>query len=38
LSADQRALLRRHARQNCVSVGELLRLALAAMPVKPGRR
>jgi Arc/MetJ-type ribon-helix-helix transcriptional regulator len=38
VSADQRALLRRHARLKRVSVGELLRLALAAMPVKPGRR
>jgi Arc/MetJ-type ribon-helix-helix transcriptional regulator len=38
VSAEQRALLRRHARLKRVSVGELLRLALAAMPVKPGRR
>jgi len=38
VSFEQRALLRRHARLKRVSVGELLRLALAAMPVKPGRR
>lgn len=38
VSVEQRALLRRHARLKRVSVGELLRLALAAMPVKPGRR
>ncbi|MFZ9746830.1 MAG: hypothetical protein ACO3G4_09395 [Opitutaceae bacterium] len=38
VSAEQRVLLRRQARLKRVSVGELLRLALAAMPLKPGRR
>jgi Arc/MetJ-type ribon-helix-helix transcriptional regulator len=38
VSPEQRALLRRQARLKRVSVGDLLRLALAAMPLKPGRR
>jgi hypothetical protein len=34
ITADQRAKLKRHARQKNASVGELLRLALEAMPTK----
>lgn len=37
ISAPQRSLLRRNARAKGVSVGELLRLALEAMPVKAPR-
>jgi Arc/MetJ-type ribon-helix-helix transcriptional regulator len=34
ISADQRATLRRYAKKKNASVGELLRLALEAMPAK----
>lgn len=34
ITSDQRAMLKRHARQKDASVGELLRLALEAMPTK----
>ena len=34
ITSDQRAMLKRYARQKDASVGELLRLALEAMPVK----
>src|SRR5690606_9918858 len=34
ITADQRAKLKRYARQKNASVGELLRLALEAMPAK----
>lgn len=35
VSVDDRAMLRRLARQKGVSVGELMRLALESMPAKP---
>jgi hypothetical protein len=38
ITSDQRAMLKRFARQKDASVGELLRLALEAMPVKPKKR
>lgn len=38
ITADQRATLRRYSKQKDASVGELLRLALEALPVKPGRK
>lgn len=38
ITVDQRNSLRRYAKQKDASVGELLRLALEALPVKPGRR
>jgi len=38
VSADQRAMLRRFARKKDASVGELLRLALEALPVKPAKK
>lgn len=38
ITADQRAMLKRYARQKDASVGELLRLALEALPVKPKRK
>jgi Arc/MetJ-type ribon-helix-helix transcriptional regulator len=38
ITSDQRAMLKRYARQKDASVGELLRLALEALPVKPKRR
>jgi len=34
ITGEQRAMLKRHARQKNASVGELLRLALDAMPAK----
>lgn len=34
ITADQRSMLKRHARQKDASVGELLRLAIEAMPAK----
>lgn len=34
ITADQRSMLKRYARQKDASVGELLRLALEAMPAK----
>ena len=38
ITADQRAALRRYSKQKDASVGELLRLALEALPVRPGRK
>ena len=38
ISGDQRSKLKRFARQKDASVGELLRLALEALPVKPGKK
>jgi hypothetical protein len=38
ITSDQRAMLKRYARQKDASVGELLRLALEALPVKPKRK
>ena len=38
ITSDQRAMLKRYARQKDASVGELLRLALEAMPVKGKKR
>jgi len=35
ITAEQRATLKRHARQKDASIGELLRLALEALPVRP---
>jgi hypothetical protein len=35
ISAEQRAMLKRYARKKDASVGELLRLALESLPVKP---
>src|ERR1051325_6215280 len=35
ITADQRAMLKRYARQKDASVGELLRLALESLPVQP---
>ena len=37
IAAAQRAMLKRYARSKDVSVGELLRLALEALAVKPAR-
>ena len=37
ITTDQRATLRRFARQKNASVGELLRLALEALPTKPAK-
>jgi Arc/MetJ-type ribon-helix-helix transcriptional regulator len=37
ITAEQRAMLKRHARKKDASVGELLRLALESLPVKPAR-
>src|SRR5436190_24316555 len=34
ITSDQRAMLKRYARQKDASVGELLRLALEALPVR----
>jgi hypothetical protein len=36
ITPDQRAMLKRYSRQKDASVGELLRLALEAMPLKGG--
>ena len=38
ISADQRAMLKRYARKKDASVGELLRLALEALPVKGAKK
>ncbi len=38
ITSDQRAMLKRYARQKDASVGELLRLALESLPVKPKRK
>jgi hypothetical protein len=38
ITSDQRAMLKRYARQKDASVGELLRLALEDLPVKPKKR
>jgi hypothetical protein len=38
ITSDQRSMLKRYARQKDASVGELLRLALEALPVKPKRK
>lgn len=38
ITADQRAMLKRYARKKDASVGELLRLALEDLPVKPAAR
>ena len=38
ISGDQRTKLKRFARQKDASVGELLRLALEALPVKPAKK
>lgn len=35
---DQRAMLKRYARQKDASIGELLRLALESLPVRPAKR
>ena len=37
ITSDQRAMLKRYARQKDASVGELLRLALESLPVRPGK-
>jgi len=37
VAASQRAMLKRYARSKDASVGELLRLALEALPAKPPR-
>ena len=37
ITADQRSMLKRYARQKDASVGELLRLALESLPVKPAK-
>lgn len=37
ITADQRAMLKRYARQKDASVGELLRLALESLPVRPAK-
>lgn len=38
ISGDQRARLKRYSRTKNASVGELLRLALEAMPSKPAKK
>jgi hypothetical protein len=38
ITPDQRAMLKRFARQKDASVGELLRLAIEAMPPKGGKK
>src|SRR6478672_6850542 len=38
ITSDQRAMLKRYARQKDASVGELLRLALEAMPMKGAKK
>jgi hypothetical protein len=38
ITSDQRSMLKRYARQKDASVGELLRLALEALPVKAKRK
>jgi Arc/MetJ-type ribon-helix-helix transcriptional regulator len=37
ITAEQRAMLKRHSRQKDASVGELLRLAIEAMPAKAAK-
>lgn len=37
VSAEQRAMLKRYARTKSASVGELLRLALEDLPLKPAK-
>ncbi len=37
VTPDQRATLKRYSRQKDASVGELLRLALESLPVKPAK-
>lgn len=38
VSTDQRAALKRYSRQKNASVGELLRLAVEALPAKPAKK
>jgi Arc/MetJ-type ribon-helix-helix transcriptional regulator len=38
ITADQRAMLKRHAKKKNASVGELLRLALEALPAKGAKK
>lgn len=38
ITNDQRATLKRYSRKKNASVGELLRLAIEALPDKPGRK
>lgn len=38
ITGEQRAMLKRYARQKDASVGELLRLALEALPAKAARK
>ncbi len=38
IGTKQRAVLKRHARKNGASVGELLRLALEHLPARPGKK
>lgn len=38
ITSDQRAMLKRYARQKDASVGELLRLALEALPTKGAKK
>lgn len=38
ITGDQRAMLKRYAKKKDTSVGELLRLALEEMPVKPAKK
>jgi Arc/MetJ-type ribon-helix-helix transcriptional regulator len=38
LSSDQRAALRRYSRQKDVSVGQLLRMAIEALPTRGAKR
>ena len=37
VSQDQRAMLKRYAKSKDASIGELLRLALESLPLKPAR-
>lgn len=37
ITSDQRAMLKRYAKKKGTSVGELLRLALEDLPLKPGK-
>lgn len=38
VTSEQRAMLKRYARTKDASVGELLRLALESLPVKPAKK
>ncbi len=38
VTSEQRAMLKRYARQKDASVGELLRLALESLPLKPAKK